>query len=156
MTPAEVLVALVGAGAVLPPDRSAWPAEAREAFEERACICKFHEGLPALPPGRRPEGPEWGEEPRRGDAHGARPSAACIASTPAPGWTGPRSAAPRCGGPVTPSAPMPITTLSPFPGRGAAPPRRGRRPGRPGWWAGCGMLAREVARENRRDDQGIL
>ncbi len=40
------LVALVQAGAVLPPDRAAWPEEDREAFEERAGICEYDGGLP--------------------------------------------------------------------------------------------------------------
>ena len=39
------LVALVKAGAVLPADRSAWPVEAIESFDERAGICEFHGGL---------------------------------------------------------------------------------------------------------------
>ena len=39
------LVALVKAGAVLPVERSVWPEEAAERFEERAGICEFHGGL---------------------------------------------------------------------------------------------------------------
>jgi len=40
------LVALVRAGAVLPPDLADWLPEARESWEERAAICEFHGGLP--------------------------------------------------------------------------------------------------------------
>jgi len=40
------LVALVKAGAVLPPDLAAWPADARESVEERAAIMEFDGGLP--------------------------------------------------------------------------------------------------------------
>jgi hypothetical protein len=43
-TPA--LVALVRAGAVLPRDLAAWPADERDAYEERAAIQHFEGGLP--------------------------------------------------------------------------------------------------------------
>ncbi len=41
----KALVALVQAGAVLPLERPAWPAEWREAFEERAGVMEFDGGL---------------------------------------------------------------------------------------------------------------
>ena len=40
------LVALLKAGAVLPPDLAYWPADARESVEERAAIMEFDGGLP--------------------------------------------------------------------------------------------------------------
>jgi hypothetical protein len=40
------LTALVRAGAVLPPDRAAWPPAWREAFEERAGLIEFEGGQP--------------------------------------------------------------------------------------------------------------
>jgi hypothetical protein len=40
------LVALLRAGAVLPPDLAAWPADERDAYEERAGIRQFEGGLP--------------------------------------------------------------------------------------------------------------
>ena len=40
------MVELLRSGAVLPPDVSAWPADAREDLEERAGIMEFDGGLP--------------------------------------------------------------------------------------------------------------
>jgi hypothetical protein len=40
------LVALLKAGALLPPDLAVWPSDERDAYEERAAIREYEGGLP--------------------------------------------------------------------------------------------------------------